>query len=48
MKDIVNLELPILSIDKQILDNAISIEAQLNTIVNCSTNDRIHLVFESK
>lgn len=48
MKEIKSLQLPVISVDKEILDNAGRIQYELNDILNNGTSNRLHLVFESK
>lgn len=48
MEEIKQLQLPVISIDKEILDNASQIQYELNNILKNGPSDKLHLVLESK
>lgn len=48
MDEIKKLDIPVISVDKEILDNTNNIEYKIDCIVRNSKSNKIHVVFESK
>lgn len=48
MKELQELNLPVIGIDKQILDSAIATQSRLTNILNSTQHNKIHLVLEAK
>lgn len=48
MKEIKQLQLPVIGVEMEIIDKTIHYEFHINNILNNSQNNKIHLVLESK